>query len=122
MWWRRRFVTDWNGMGMTDGGSGVKVTMVGLLSSRCLEDRLTNGTITELVARGRACGRCIPHTGHPEQATSLAAFHARAAFSNVWMVNLNRPQGWPGSKAPIRTHRFQLPAQPYRWRWTGSES
>jgi len=28
----------------------MQVTMVGLLSSRCLEDRLIKGTITELVA------------------------------------------------------------------------
>lgn len=50
MWWRRRFATDWNGRGMTDEVSGVQVTMVRLLSSRCLEDRLIKGTITELVA------------------------------------------------------------------------
>jgi len=35
---------------MTDEVSGVKVTMVGVLSSRCLEDRLAKGTITKLLA------------------------------------------------------------------------
>jgi hypothetical protein len=95
---------------------------VGLLPPSRLEDRLTRGTITELVARGRACGKCIHHTGPPDKQRVWPPFHAQVALSNAWMENPNRPQGWPSSRAPAKTHRFQQPAQPYRWRGTGSES